>query len=134
MKVYSINEFKYTTSLNRNYNVSLHFRGAKDEVISEGFKEVVGDLLPVYKGLRALDKFSDGDNKGATKQAVGVVDNIVLQPAKQAVASIVAAKGATIGTMICPGIGTAIGATLGYFGTLIGWGKARNSIVDSIID
>jgi len=60
--------------------------------------------------------------KGAIKQGVGFVDNVVCQPAKQALAGVVAAKGALVGSAICPGIGTAIGAGIGYFGTLLGWG------------
>lgn len=110
------------------------FKGAKEEVISEGFKEFVSEALPVYKAGRALYKISEGDTKGVIKQTVGIVDNVVLQPVKQTVATAVAAKGALVGTAICPGIGTVIGATVGYLGTLIGWGKIRNSIVDNVVD
>ena len=118
-----------------NYNCyRQNFKGAKEEVISDGLKEFVSEALPLYKTGRALYKMGEGDTKGAVKQTVGAVDNIVLQPAKQALAATVAAKGALIGSAICPGAGTAIGAAVGYFGTLLGWGKARNAIVDSIMD
>lgn len=110
------------------------FRSAKDEVMSEGFKEFVSDALPVYKAGRALYKMGEGDTKGAVKQTVGMVDNIVLQPVKQSIATAVAAKTALVGTAICPGVGTAVGAAIGYFGTLVGWGKVRNNIVDNVID
>ena len=36
------------------------FKGAKEEVISEGFKEFVSEALPVYKAGRALYKISEG--------------------------------------------------------------------------
>lgn len=48
-------------------------------------------------------------------------------------ASAVAAKGALIGSVLGPG-GAVIGAAAGYIGTLWGWGKARNTITDAILD
>ena len=110
------------------------FKGAGSEVISEGFKEFVSEGLPFYKAARTLYKAGEGDTKGAIKQGIGAIDNVVLQPVKQAAAAAVAAKGAAIGTAICPGLGTAIGCGIGYLGTLLFWGKARNTIVDEIMD
>ena len=127
MRIYPIN---YTYN---SYKMQT-FKGTKDEIVSEGLKEFVSDVMPLYKVGRTLYKIGDGDTKGAVKQAVGAVDNIVLQPVKQSVAVAVAAKGAAIGSVICPGVGTAIGATIGYLGTLLGWGKARNCIVDSVME
>ena len=120
--------------VNVNTNRQTKFKGAGQEIISEGFREVVADALPLYKGARFLYKAGNGDTKGAIKQGVGVVDNIVCQPAKQAVAGAAAAKGAAIGTAICPGVGTFIGAATGYIGTLLCWGKVRNTIVDAFMD
>lgn len=65
---------------------------------------------------------------------IGWADNLICQPLKQAAATAVAAKGAAIGTLICPGVGTTIGAAVGYIGTLYGWAKARNKIVDKGLD
>lgn len=61
--------------------------------------------------------------------AAAIADNVLLQSAKQSTAMYAAGEGAAIGSAICPGIGTAIGAGIGYFGTLIAWGKTRNAIV-----
>ena len=118
---------------NYNSNSRLAFNGAKEEIISEGFKEFVSDALPIYKAGRALKKLGDGDSKGAIKQTVGMVDNIVCQPVKQMAAGAVAAKGALVGSIFGP-VGAGIGALAGYVGTLWGWGKARNTIVDTIMD
>ena len=110
------------------------FKGAGGEIISEGMKEFVSEALPIYKTARGLYKVGQGDTRGAIKQGIGVADNIIFQPAKQALAATVAAKGAAIGSLILPGVGTAIGAGIGYLGTLLCWGKARNAIVDEIMD
>jgi hypothetical protein len=113
---------------------NVKFRGAGGEVISEGLRDFVSEALPLYKAGRMIKKIGDGDTKGAIKQGVGVADNIILQPVKQTAALAVATKFAAIGTAICPGLGTVIGGGLGYFGTLLGWGKARNTIVDACMD
>ena len=131
MKIYSINSYM---TINKNSSKKTSFKGVGSEIISEGFRDVVSEALPLYKGARFLSKVGKGDTKGAVKQGVGVVDNIVCQPAKQAVAGTVAAKGAAIGTAICPGLGTAIGAGVGYIGTLLCWGKVRNTVVDAFMD
>ncbi len=119
----------------KNYNNSsgIAFNGTKEEIISEGFKEFVSGALPIYKLGRAVQKLGDGDSKGAIKQTVGMVDNIVCQPVKQMAASAVAAKGALVGSVFGP-VGAGIGAIVGYVGTLWGWGKARNTVVDTIMD
>ena len=114
-------------------NQKVHFKGEKEELLSEGFKEVISEALPIYKGFRTIQKVGDGDKKGAVKQAVGTVDNIVCQPIKQAAASVIAAKGALIGSVLGP-VGAGVGAAVGYFGTLLGWGKIRNKLVDGIMD
>ena len=128
MRIYAINN-QYT---NRVYNTT-SFKGGKEEILSEGFKEFVSDALPIYKAGRVVQKLANDDPKGALKQTVGVVDNIVCQPVKQMAASAVAAKGALIGSVLGPG-GAVIGAAAGYIGTLWGWGKARNTITDAILD
>ncbi len=87
--IYSYNKINRTTYPNT-------FKGTKEEIISEGFKEFVSEGLPIYKVGRTLEKVEKGDAKGAIKQAVGAVDNIVCQPVKQTVATAVAAKGAVI--------------------------------------
>ena len=132
MNVSKINFYGVQQPYNCRQNV--RFKGAGGEVISEGLKEFMSEALPLYKAGRFLKKAGDGDTRGMVKQGVGVVDNVVLQPVKQTAAVAVATKAAAIGTLICPGIGTAIGAGLGYFGTLFGWGKARNTIVDACMD
>lgn len=109
------------------------FKGGKDEIISTALKETVGDLLPTYKAIRAINKLGQGEGKAAIKQGIGMVDNVIMQPTKQAIASAVAAKCATVGSIFGP-LGTAIGGGIGYFGTLLAWGKTRNSIVDSIME
>ncbi len=43
------------------------------------------------------------------------------------------ANGAVIGSVLGP-VGAGVGAGIGYFGTLLGWGAIRNSIVDGIMD
>lgn len=122
-----------------NYQYSNHicsrssFKGGKEEIISEGFKEFVSEALPLYKAGRAVQRLADDDPKGAVKQTVGAIDNIVCQPVKQMAASAMAAKGALIGSVLGPG-GAAIGAAAGYVGTLWGWGKARNTITDALLD
>ena len=131
MKINCINSYGVA---NKNINKRTSFKGAGSEIISEGFKEFVSDALPLYKTARCLNKIGNGDSRGAVKQGVGVADNILLQPAKQALATTMAAKGAAIGTMLCPGFGTALGAGVGYLGTLFCWGKARNTVVDAIMD
>jgi len=41
-----------------------NFKGAKDEVISEGFKEVFTEaVLPTYKAIRGLNKLGNGDTQ-----------------------------------------------------------------------
>ena len=132
MNVSKINSYGVQQPYNCRRNV--RFKGAGGEVISEGVKEFMSEALPLYKAGRFIKKAGEGDTKGMIKQGVGVADNIFLQPVKQAAAAAVAAKGAAIGTAICPGLGTAIGAGVGYFGTLLGWGKARNTIVDACMD
>ncbi len=129
MRVNTIN----TVAPRMYYTQRIHFKGEKEELISEGLKEVMSEALPIYKGFRTLQKVGDGDKKGAVKQAVGTVDNIVCQPIKQAAATAVAAKGALIGSVLGP-VGAGVGAAVGYFGTLLGWGKIRNKIVDGIMD
>lgn len=124
------------SSISNIYNISpnvTNFKGGKEEVISSGFKEFVSDALPIYKAGRTLYKLGEGKTDDAIKQGVGVVDNIVMQPTKQAIATAVAAKAAVFGSVLGP-VGTVIGAGFGYFGTLLGWGKIRNSIVDGILD
>lgn len=128
MRIYAINSQYH----NRIYNKT-SFRGGKEEVLSEGLKEFVSDALPIYKTGRAMQSLANDDPKGAIKQTVGLVDNIVCQPVKQMTASAVAAKGALIGSVLGPG-GAVIGAAAGYIGTLWGWGKARNSLTDVILD
>ena len=118
---------------NYNSNPRTTFNGTKEEIISESFKEFVSGALPIYKLGRAVQKLGDGDSKGAIKQTVGMVDNIVCQPVKQMAASAVAAKGALVGSVFGP-VGAGIGAIVGYVGTLWGWGKARNTVVDTIMD
>ena len=131
MKVYSIYPYKVQVTNTQRQN---NFKGAGQEIISEGFKECVSDLLPIYKTVRCINKVGKGDSKGAIKQGVGLADNIVCQPAKQALATAAAAKGALIGSAILPGIGTGIGAITGYVGTLLCWGKVRNTVVDALMD
>ena len=74
MRIYAINS-QYN---NRVYNTTA-FKGAKEEILSEGFKEFVSEALPIYKAGRAVQKLANDDPKGALKQTVGVVDNIVCQ-------------------------------------------------------
>ena len=131
MKIYPINSY---TVINKNSGQKTSFKGAGGEVISEGLRDFVSEALPLYKSARFLSKVGKGDSRGAVKQGVGVVDNIVCQPAKQALAGTVAAKFAAVGTAICPGVGTALGAGIGYFGTLLCWGKTRNTVVDALMD
>lgn len=109
------------------------FKSGKEEILSEGFKEFVSDALPIYKATRMVQKIGNNDAKGAVKQAVGTIDNIVCQPVKQSIATAVAAKGAAIGSLFGPP-GAAAGALIGYVGTLWGWGKTRNTVVDSIME
>ena len=104
-----------------------------DDIITDGVQDFVSTALPVYNAARAIQKVCEGDEKEIVKQSVGVIDNIVCQPVKQTVAGAVAAKGALIGSIFGP-VGAGIGAIAGYVGTLWGWGKARNSIVDSMMD
>lgn len=103
-----------------------------DDIITDSVKDFVSDALPVYNAARVIQKVCEGDEEEIVKQSVGVIDNVVCQPVKQAVASAVAAKGALIGSIFGP-IGAGAGAVIGYAGTLLGWGKARNSIVKKIM-
>jgi len=127
MRVNSVSYSPYATSYPKT-----NFRGMKEEVISTGLKEVVSTGLPIYKAGRALHKLGEGDTKGALKQGIGLVDNIVMQPTKQSIATLASAKGAAIGSVFGP-VGTFLGAGIGYFGTLLCWGKVRNTVVDGIM-
>lgn len=122
----------------KTYSTQIAFKGGSQEVISEsageGFKELMGEALPIYRGAELVSKMAKGDEKAIVKASAATVDNIVLQPAKQAVAGAAAAKGAAIGGAIGGPGGALIGAGIGYFGTLIAWGKTRNKIVDKLMD
>lgn len=119
-------------------------RGLKDEmpvskksVTAAGVEDVVDTLtdgVPVGGVIRTVNGIRKGDAKSIVKGGASIVDNTVLVPTKLAAAAAVAAKGAAIGTMICPGIGTAVGSAVGFLGTLFAWGKVRNAVVDEFMD
>lgn len=68
------------------------------------------------------------------KVSITAIDNYALHGIKQAAASGARRKGTIIGSAIGGSVGAVIGGAIGYIGAFFLWGKARDKVVDAIIN